>query len=81
MRRLSLVLAIIVAVGVQHGAAAQCAGLSASGPGDRQPGAPERSDDESSSLIRTGSTLGGRSGVPLMLTTARGTAAQILAQL
>ena len=46
---------------VQHGAAPQCAGLSATGSGSPQPSAPERPDHELSSLIRTGSTLGGGS--------------------
>ena len=37
-------------------------GYPATGPGSHQPNAPERPDHEPSSLIRTGSTLGGRSG-------------------
>ena len=54
-----------VATRGQHGAAAPCAGLSAAGSGGHQPSTAERSDDdESSSLIRTGLTLGGRSGAP-----------------
>ena len=51
-----------VASAVQHSAAAQRVGLSATGPRSHQPNAPERPDHEPSSLIRTGSTLGGRSG-------------------
>ena len=46
---------------VQHGTVAQCAGLSAAAAGSLQPSVPERIDHEPSSLIRTGSTLGGRS--------------------
>ena len=38
-------------------------GLSAAGSGSHQPSATERTDHEPSSLIRTGSTLGGRSGI------------------
>ena len=48
-----------VAPAVQHSAAAQRVWLSATGPGSHQPSAPERPDHEPSSLIRTGSTLGG----------------------
>ena len=36
-------------------------GYRAAGSGGHQPSTAERSDDESSSLIRTGLTLGGRS--------------------
>ena len=50
-----------VASAVQHSSAAQRVGLSATGPGSHQPSAPERHDHEPSSLIRTGSTLGGGS--------------------
>ena len=50
-----------VASAVQHSSAAQRVGLSATGPGRHQPSAPERHDHEPSSLIRTGSTLGGGS--------------------
>ena len=50
-----------VASAVQHSSAAQRVGLSAAGPGSHQPSAPERHDHEPSSLIRTGSTLGGGS--------------------
>ena len=51
-----------VASAVQYSSAAQRVGLSATGPGSHQPSAPERHDHEPSSLIRTGSTLGGGSG-------------------
>ena len=50
-----------MAAGVQHGAAPQCAGLSAAGPGNPQPSATKQHHDEPSSLIRTGSTSGGGS--------------------
>ena len=50
-----------VAPAVQHSAAAQRVGLSATGPGSHQPSAPERPDHEPRSLISTASTLGGRS--------------------
>ena len=52
-----------MASAVQHSSAAQRVGLSATGPGSHQPSAPERHDHEPSSLIRTGSTLGGGSSV------------------
>ena len=55
-----------VATAVQHGAAPQCARLPASGSGSHSPCTAERPDHEPSSLIRTGSTLGGRSGQPNM---------------
>ena len=51
-----------MATGGQHGAATQCPGLPAPGSGGHQPNATERIDDEPSSLIRTGTTTGGRSG-------------------
>ena len=50
-----------MATGVQHGAATQCTGLPAPGAGVHQPNATERIDYEPSSLIRTGTTTGGRS--------------------
>ena len=49
-----------MAAGVQHGAATQCARLPASGSGSHEPCTAERPDHEPSSLIRTGSTLGGQ---------------------
>ena len=45
---------------VQHGAAPQCAGLSTTGSGSHQPRTVEQHDDDPSSLIRTGFTLGAR---------------------
>ena len=50
-----------MATGVQDGAATQCPGLPAPGSGGHQPNATERIDYEPSSLIRTGTTTGGRS--------------------
>ena len=50
-----------MATGVQHGAATQCPGRPVPGAGGHQPNAPERIDHEPSSLIRAGTTTGGRS--------------------
>ena len=61
-----------MAAGVQHGAATPCARLPASGSGRHEPCTAERPDHEPSSLIRTGSTLGGRSWQRTEITLAGG---------